>query len=239
MKLHHVQVLCPPDGEDTARAFYGSALGLVEVAKPPVLAARGGAWFRSPTGDAEIHVSVVPAFVPATKSHPAFLVPDIDVLAARLETAGYPVDWDDLFPGHRRFYTADGHGNRVEILQGVYSIRERLQADLKQALKDRDRVASSTIRSLLGSIANAEAVAAPEEDRSAAPLGVVGVGAAEADRRELSEAEILDIIRADAAERAEALEHAEQHAPPETVERLRAESGVLARYLSAGDTSGT
>lgn len=120
----------------------------------------------------------------------------------------------------------------LATLLAMDTVRERLQADLKQALKSRDTVAASTIRSLLGAIANAEAVAAPEKDLGAAPLGVVGVGAAEAARRELTEAEILDIIRADAAERGEALSHAEQHAPPETVERLRAESGVLARYLS-------
>jgi len=26
------------------------------------------------------------------------------------------VRWDDAFPGYRRFYSADGHGNRVEVL---------------------------------------------------------------------------------------------------------------------------
>ncbi|GAB3429228.1 GatB/YqeY domain-containing protein [Flindersiella endophytica] len=113
------------------------------------------------------------------------------------------------------------------------SVRDQLQADLKTALKARDRVASSTIRSLLGAIANAEAVEAPAEDRSVAPLGAVGVGVGEVDRRELTEAEILAVIRADADERAAALEHAEAHGRTDAAERLRAESGVLARYLSA------
>jgi catechol 2,3-dioxygenase-like lactoylglutathione lyase family enzyme len=53
---------------------------------------------------------------PARKAHPAFLVDDIDATAARVTEAGFPVTWDDDFPGHRRFYTADGNGNRVEIL---------------------------------------------------------------------------------------------------------------------------
>jgi catechol 2,3-dioxygenase-like lactoylglutathione lyase family enzyme len=121
VRLHHVQVSCPPGGEDVARAFYAGALGLVEVEKPPVLAARGGAWFRSADGGAEVHVGVEQGFSPAKKAHPAFLVPDIDELAGRLRAAGFRVDWDDLFPGHRRFYTADGHGNRIEILQVVHS----------------------------------------------------------------------------------------------------------------------
>ncbi len=116
MRLHHVQVSCPAGGEDVARAFYGAALGLPEVAKPPVLAARGGCWFR---GDGvEVHVGVEEPFAPARKAHPAFAVPpeELDVLAARLGAAGFPVTWDGDLPGHRRFHTADGHGNRVELL---------------------------------------------------------------------------------------------------------------------------
>ena len=117
MKLHHVQVSCPPGGEDSARAFYGVALGLVEVAKPPALAARGGAWFRSSYGSVEVHVGVEQEFRPARKAHPAFLVDDLDHVAARLEGAGYAVERDSLFPGYDRLYTADGAGNRIEIMQ--------------------------------------------------------------------------------------------------------------------------
>lgn len=115
MRLHHVQVSCPPGGEAAARSFYADGLGIPEVAKPPVLAARGGCWFR---GDAvEVHVGVEQEFTPAGKAHPAFLVDDIDALAARLSGRGFPVAWDDDFPGHRRFYTRDGNGNRVEVLE--------------------------------------------------------------------------------------------------------------------------
>lgn len=55
-------------------------------------------------------------FRPATKGHPAFVVEDIDELAVRLAERDFPVSWDDEFPGCRRFYTADGNGNRVEVL---------------------------------------------------------------------------------------------------------------------------
>ena len=116
MRLHHVQVSCPPGGEPAARAFFGAALGLAEVEKPPVLAARGGVWFRSADGAAELHVGVEPDFRPARKAHPAFHVDDIDDTAARVAAAGFGVEWDDLYSGFRRFYTADGNGNRVEIL---------------------------------------------------------------------------------------------------------------------------
>ncbi|SDR69111.1 Catechol 2,3-dioxygenase [Actinopolymorpha singaporensis] len=119
MRLHHVQVSCPPGGEDPARAFYGGVLGLPEVDKPPALAARGGAWFRSADGQVEVHVGVEADFAPARKAHPAFCVDDIDELAARAASAGFQVSWDELFPGYRRFHTADGNGNRVEILTPV------------------------------------------------------------------------------------------------------------------------
>ncbi|MGH8965682.1 MAG: VOC family protein [Actinomycetes bacterium] len=114
MRLHHVQVSCPPDGEDEARRFYRDALGIPEVDKPPVLAARGGCWF---SGDGvEIHVGVEPGFVPARKAHPAFLVDDLDATAQRVAGLGFPVTYDSDLPGYRRFYTADGHGNRAEVL---------------------------------------------------------------------------------------------------------------------------
>ena len=114
MRLHHVQVSCPPGGEAAARQFYRDALGLPEVAKPPVLAARGGVWFRS--DGCEVHVGVEADFQPARKAHPAFLVEDADAMAKRVASAGFDVAWDDDFPGFRRFYSADGNGNRVEVL---------------------------------------------------------------------------------------------------------------------------
>jgi catechol 2,3-dioxygenase-like lactoylglutathione lyase family enzyme len=116
MRLHHVQVSCPPGGEDVARRFYGDGLGLPEVDKPPVLAARGGCWFRG--AEVEVHVGVEEGFAPARKAHPAFLVEDLDATGARLEELGFVVDRREeaTFPGYRRFHTADGHGNRVELL---------------------------------------------------------------------------------------------------------------------------
>jgi catechol 2,3-dioxygenase-like lactoylglutathione lyase family enzyme len=116
-RLHHVQLLTPVGGEDVARAFYGGVLGMAELVKPPVLAARGGCWFRG--GGWEIHLSPVSGFEPAAKAHPGVLVDDLDALAATLEAAGRPVEWDPDFPGHRRFYTRDDHGNRLEFLQPV------------------------------------------------------------------------------------------------------------------------
>ncbi len=45
-------------------------------------------------------------------------VEDLDATAVRLEGLGFVVDRaeENTFPGHRRFHTYDGHGNRVELL---------------------------------------------------------------------------------------------------------------------------
>ncbi|MCZ0979261.1 glyoxalase [Streptomyces diastatochromogenes] len=112
--LHHVQLALPPGEEEVCRGFYVDVLGMTEIQKPPVLAARGGLWVRS---DAlEIHLGVEEDFRPSRKGHPGILVADIDGLAERLTGRGVEVTWDDHFPGHRRFYTADCHGNRLEFL---------------------------------------------------------------------------------------------------------------------------
>jgi catechol 2,3-dioxygenase-like lactoylglutathione lyase family enzyme len=113
--LHHVQLALPPGTEDECRAFYVDVLGLSEVEKPPVLAARGGLWVRA--DHLEIHLGVEEDFRPQRKAHPGLLVGDIDALAERLESSGCPVEWDADFPGMRRFYTQDNNGNRLEFLQ--------------------------------------------------------------------------------------------------------------------------
>ncbi|HET8529270.1 MAG TPA: hypothetical protein VFL60_10195 [Gaiellaceae bacterium] len=106
MRLDHVQIAAPPGCEEAARAFYGGVLGLRELEKPEPLRARGGVWFE------QLHVGVEEGFAPARKAHPAFLVDDLDALAARIGD----VQWDDALPDVRRFYAHDPFGNRLEFL---------------------------------------------------------------------------------------------------------------------------
>jgi catechol 2,3-dioxygenase-like lactoylglutathione lyase family enzyme len=80
--LHHVRLAIPPGTEDKARSFYVDVLGMTEVQKPPVLAARGGLWIRA--DKLEIHLGVEADFRPARKAHPGILVTDLDALATRL-----------------------------------------------------------------------------------------------------------------------------------------------------------
>jgi catechol 2,3-dioxygenase-like lactoylglutathione lyase family enzyme len=107
MRIDHVQVAAPPGCEAEARAFYGSMLGFTEIEKPEPLRARGGVWFE------HLHVGVEDGFRPARKAHPAFVVENLDELAARIGD----VIWDDDVPGVRRFYANDPFGNRLEFLQ--------------------------------------------------------------------------------------------------------------------------
>lgn len=114
-RLHHVQLAIPSGTEEQCRAFWGGILGMDELEKPPVLAARGGCWFRG--GGVEVHLGVETEFTPARKAHPGVLVSNLSGLAASLEAGGVEVTWDEEFPGHDRFYAADPFGNRLEFLE--------------------------------------------------------------------------------------------------------------------------
>lgn len=113
--LHHVQLAMPRGEEERARRFFVGVLGLTEIAKPPVLAARGGAWFRG--GRLELHLGVEDDFRPAAKAHPGILVSDLDDAVRRLDADGQPVRWDAELPGFRRVYAHDPFGNRLELLE--------------------------------------------------------------------------------------------------------------------------
>jgi catechol 2,3-dioxygenase-like lactoylglutathione lyase family enzyme len=114
-RFHHVQLSIPPGGEDQSRAFWSGVLGMQELAKPPVLAARGGCWFGG--GGVEVHMGVEADFAPARKAHPALLVAGIRELAARLEEHGVAVQWDEAVPGLDRFHAHDPFGNRLEFVE--------------------------------------------------------------------------------------------------------------------------
>ncbi len=111
----HMQVAIPVGGEDEARAFYGGLLGLVEVAKPPELAKRGGCWFELPEGTCgQLHLGVDPDFRPAKKAHVAFVVSDMTKLAETARPQGYEVlaVQDDET---EQVYIYDPFGNRLEF----------------------------------------------------------------------------------------------------------------------------
>lgn len=122
LALDHIQLAHPAGAEDAMRAFYCDLLGMTEIAKPAPLQGRGGFWAQA--AGIEVHFGVDPAFSPATKAHPAFVVADLDALAARLAKADHPVNWDRSLPDIRRFFTADPVGNRIELMQATVLTEE-------------------------------------------------------------------------------------------------------------------
>lgn len=113
-RLHHVQIAAPVGSEEVAREFFVGRLGMTEVPKPPNLARRGGLWLQ--LEGSQLHVGIEPEFRPAEKAHPAFQVEGLDQLRRRLTEHGVATWEDEPLPGHRRFYTRDPFGNRLEFL---------------------------------------------------------------------------------------------------------------------------
>ena len=82
--------------------------------------------------------------------------------------------------------------------------RTDLRARLLAAMKVRDKVAMEALRSIIGVIDNAEAAdveAAATVEAGIIAGGVVGVGAGEAAGRELTAADVVAVLRNEAAER--------------------------------------
>ena len=112
--IDHVQLAMPAGGEEQATAFFVGVLGFLEGPKPPLLAVRGGCWFRS--GTTEIHLGVEEPFQPARKAHVALRVEGFDALCSRLEASGLPVVSNEEIPGVERCHTTDPFGNRIELI---------------------------------------------------------------------------------------------------------------------------
>jgi uncharacterized protein len=93
------------------------------------------------------------------------------------------------------------------------SVKARLQADLTAAMKARDEVATSTIRMVRSAITNAE---------------VAGDTAIE-----LTDEQVIAVLRSEAKKRHEAAELYEQAGRAESAAKERAELAVIERYLPA------
>ncbi|MFC9926483.1 hypothetical protein [Streptomyces sp. NPDC127190] len=100
-------------------------------------------------------------------------------------------------------------------------------------MRARDKAAVSALRATLAALDNAEAVPVDETGPRGSALEhtPVGVGVTEAARRELSERGVVDVVRAEAAERLAAAAHLTAPAHADRAARLRAEAAVLLRFL--------
>ena len=113
-------------------------------------------------------------------------------------------------------------------------LRQRLRGALTLAMKARDRVAVGALRSTLAAIDNAEAVDRPTGTDTGLAIEQIplGVGAAEMERRLLTESQIERIVRDELAEREAAARDYEQSGRTERAEQLRREVSVLAEQLA-------
>ena len=112
--LDHIQLAHPVGAEDLLRRFYCDLLGMTEVPKPAPLQGRGGFWAQADA--VQVHFGVDHDFVPAKKAHPAFVIADLDGLAARLGAADVTVTWDTNLPDVKRCFISDPVGNRIELI---------------------------------------------------------------------------------------------------------------------------
>lgn len=114
-------------------------------------------------------------------------------------------------------------------------MRSDLRRDLTAALKARDRVAVAALRSVLAALENAEAVPTAATDNTAGNEhfagATAGLGAAEAQRRDLTEADVRSIIEAEVRDRTSAAQEYERLGRADQAAHLRAEADVLRRYL--------
>jgi hypothetical protein len=98
-------------------------------------------------------------------------------------------------------------------LEGVSALKDRLRADLTAAMKSRDELRTATLRMVLAAV-TAEEVAGKEA-------------------RELSDDDVLGVLRREAKRRREAAEAFDAADRAEQAGRERAEGEVVAGYLPA------
>ena len=131
---------------------------------------------------------------------------------------------------------AAGSGDTV-LGMGTPTVRDLLQRALREAMKARDMVAVSALRSALSAIDNAGAVPAGPAPVTGATSphfagAVAGIGAAETERRSLSDQQASAIVRAEVAERQAAARDYDQAGHTERAGRLRREADIIASALA-------
>lgn len=113
--LHHVNVTVPRLLEAAAKEFYGSLLGLEQIAKPAG-ARQSGAWYL--IGEQQLHVSVedeTPG--PLSSRHVCLTVSDLADAEKRFRDAGVEIIPDSRPGATARFYVRDPGGNQLEIAE--------------------------------------------------------------------------------------------------------------------------
>ncbi len=114
--IDHVHILAPRGSEPAIRAFYGDLLGLSEVAKPPELQPRGGAWFRVGSGPVLLHIGTEEQPPTGGRRHFAIRVADVPAARRYLESRDVRTAEAPPVAGMPRFYAFDPWGNQIEFM---------------------------------------------------------------------------------------------------------------------------
>ena len=110
------------------------------------------------------------------------------------------------------------------------ALTDRMRADLKVAMREKDKVAVRALRTTMGAIANAEAPSIGTDDRTSADEPEVG-RLVEHRRLELTADDLDRVLRAEVADRLDTAEQFEANGRGEEAAVVRAEAAVIERYL--------
>lgn len=113
--IHHVQLTVAAEHLDAARHFYVNRLGFTAVTDPFGI---HGFWLQA--GPQQVHVRVEEDIDRhKTRSHPAFVVDNLEAIHAELIGCGCIIDPQAAFDGYERFHVIDPGGNRIELMQAT------------------------------------------------------------------------------------------------------------------------
>ncbi len=125
----------------------------------------------------------------------------------------------------------NGHMTDATPAPTVDEVRASMRTSLKEAMRGRDKLAVSALRSGLSAIDNAEAIAteppATRDGESPIAGAAIGLGVTEAARRELSVDDVRALLRTEVEERREAATEIEGAGHPDRAADLRREADVL------------
>jgi catechol 2,3-dioxygenase-like lactoylglutathione lyase family enzyme len=113
-RLQHTSIPMPPGGEETARQFYGTALGLCEIPTPQNLAAMKLVWFAVAADGGEVHLFTDEGAVSNAAQHLCLEVDDLGAYERRLI---YRVEIPEAIVNRPRLFTRDPFGNLIELVQ--------------------------------------------------------------------------------------------------------------------------
>ncbi len=116
----------------------------------------------------------------------------------------------------------------IQDMSSVEEWRATLAAELKAAMKARDKVALAALRSLSARVANAEAVPVDVMPRAGAvEAAAIGVGVADAERRTLTAADLQALVSDEVAEHEEAARQREALGRIDEATDLRRQAQII------------